>query len=181
MKSVLHLLASGLLAAALFDVQPVHARTSAEQSTSAAKPSSFDQKFVSKAVKGGLAEVELGELASKKGTREDVRKFGQRMVADHGKANAELKSLAKKKGFPVPGNLASESSKKLEKLSKLEGDEFDKAYIKEMLEDHEHDVKEFHEAAAELGDPDLKAFVKETLPVLKSHLQSIKEIENSRH
>ena len=56
-----------------------------------------DQSFVMKAAEGGLAEVELGKLAAQNATSDDVKKFGQRMVDDHGKANDELKSLAQQK------------------------------------------------------------------------------------
>src|SRR5438309_2156957 len=48
-----------------------------------------DQTFVMKAAKGGMAEVELGKLAAQKGSSDQVKKFGQRMVDDHGKANDE--------------------------------------------------------------------------------------------
>ncbi len=50
-----------------------------------------DSMFVKKAAQGGLAEVELGQLATQKAANEEVKKFGQRMVDDHSKANDQLK------------------------------------------------------------------------------------------
>jgi putative membrane protein len=56
-----------------------------------------DTKFVKEAADGGMAEVELGQLAASKASSDDVKKFGQRMVDDHGKANDQLKQLASQK------------------------------------------------------------------------------------
>src|SRR5262245_51865139 len=56
--------------------------------------SSKDRDFIRSAAIGGLAEVELGRMASQKAMSAAVKQFGQRMVTDHGKANDELKALS---------------------------------------------------------------------------------------
>src|SRR5205823_909236 len=61
-----------------------------------------DREFVRKAAEGGLAEVELGQLATQKASSPDVKQFGQRMVNDHTKANDELKEVAQKQGISIP-------------------------------------------------------------------------------
>ena len=63
-------------------------------SCSSAKESA---KFASNAATGGMAEVELGKLAVEKGADPAVKEFGQRMIADHTRANTELKAVAAKK------------------------------------------------------------------------------------
>jgi putative membrane protein len=65
----------------------------------------MDRHFIRKAGEGGLAEVELGKLATEKGQSDEVKKFGQRMVDDHGKANDQLKQLASSKGVELPTDL----------------------------------------------------------------------------
>src|SRR5579872_2657875 len=64
--------------------------------------SSADQKFIKEAAQGGMAEVELGQLAIQNASSEQVKKFGQRMVTDHSKANDQLKELAASKGVTLP-------------------------------------------------------------------------------
>jgi putative membrane protein len=177
-NNLLSLLSMFLVAPALL-LQPVIAEEARTPASTTENVAESDHKFVTKALEGGMAEVKLGKLASEKGSREDVKKFGQRMVDDHGKAGAELQSIAKKKGIAVPAQLSAKDSKRYDKLSKLGGDDFDKAYIDEMVEDHKHDVDEFEKAATKLKDPDLKAFAEKTLPVLKSHLENITEIKKS--
>ena len=51
-------------------------------------------EFAMKAANGGMMEVELGRMAQEKGMSKDVKEFGAMMVADHSKANDELKTLA---------------------------------------------------------------------------------------
>src|SRR6202051_4845966 len=67
--------------------------------------STADRAFVLKAAQGGMTEVQLGQLAVDKGTLQDVKDFGSKMVTDHGKANDELKSIASSKNITVPDKL----------------------------------------------------------------------------
>jgi putative membrane protein len=102
-----------------------------------------DQGFVKEAAIGGMAEVELGQLASTKATNEKVKAFGQRMVADHSKANDELKSLASSKNLTVPASVDAKHKATRDRLAKLSGVAFDRAYVSDMLADHRKDVAAF--------------------------------------
>src|SRR3954469_6172418 len=95
----------------------------------AADLSSQDRKFVEEAAKGGMMEVHMGQIAAQHGMDPAVKKFGERMVKDHGKANEELADLAKKKAVTLPPddpNIANKS------WTKKTGADFDKAYGKDM-------------------------------------------------
>jgi len=129
-----------------------------------------DRKFVEKAASGGLAEVKLGQLAMDKGASPTVKEFGKRMVDDHGKANDELKEIASKKNLTLPTEVDTKQKATYDKLSKLSGSDFDKAYMDAMVKDHDQDVKEFKkEATTTSADPELKAWAEKTLNVLEEH------------
>ena len=128
---------------------------------------------------GGMAEVELGKLAAQKATRGDVKQFGQKMVDDHTKANDQLKQVASKENIPIPDALDSKHQSRIDKLSKLSGDDFDKAYVKDQVKDHQADVREFSLEAQNGTDPNIKAFASETLPTLQEHLQMAKDLSKS--
>jgi hypothetical protein len=64
-----------------------------------------------------------------KSSNEDVKRFAQRMVEDHGKANEELKQLAAKKGVNLPSEPSAKQKAKKERLSRLSGREFDSVYV----------------------------------------------------
>lgn len=128
-------------------------------------------KFATNAAQGGMAEVELGRLATQRAGDVSVREFGARMVADHSRANSELKSIAARKGIQLPAELNSEQKSEMDKLSKMSGAEFDKEYMSAMLEDHQTDVKDFETQSKDGNDPEIKAFAGKTLPTLQQHLQ----------
>ena len=142
---------------------------------------SKDHDFIMDAAMGGLEEVELGRIAAQKGMSDAVKQFGQRMVDDHSKANSELMSLASSKGMTLPTALDEKHQKDVTKLSAMSGAEFDRAYSKMMLSDHNKDVSEFEKQSTKGTDPDLKAFASKTLPTLQEHLQMAKSLPDNQH
>ncbi len=135
-----------------------------------------DKEFVSKAGMGGMAEVQIGNLALQNAASAEVKAFAQRMVDDHSKANAELQQLATTKGLALPTELSGEPKQMLDHLGSLHGADFDKAYMKDMVDDHEKDVAEFDKASTSATDNDLKAWAGKTLPTLKDHLEHAKRV-----
>jgi putative membrane protein len=139
--------------------------------------SSKDYKFVSEAVRGGTTEVELGQLAAQKASTDQARTFGQRMVTDHKRANEELETIASRKGATLPAKLSHSENSEMSRLQKSTGADFDKAYAKHMVKDHETDVKDFEDAAKNLDDAELRAFAQKTLPTLQEHLRMARDLE----
>ena len=139
--------------------------------------SSADRKFMEKAAAGGLAEVQLGQMAAQKATADDVKKFGQRMVDDHTKANDQLKQIATRKGVNLPTEPDSSTRREMDKLSKLQGAAFDREYMKHMVSDHKKDVSEFKSEANRAKDPSVKQFAATTLPTLQQHLELAQSTE----
>lgn len=133
--------------------------------------------FMKKAAEGGMAEVKMGEIAASKAQMPELKAFGQKMVTDHSKANDDLKAVAAKKNATLPTAVSDEQKEGIDKLSKLSGADFDKEYVKMMVDDHEKDVADFQKQADSGSDADIKAFAARTLPVLKSHLEIIKTIQ----
>jgi putative membrane protein len=129
-----------------------------------------------KAALGGLAEVAGGQTAAGTASSADVRNFGSRMVQDHSKANEELKQLATLKGVSLPTQLDAGHKKILDEIAKKTDTAFDKAYMADMVKDHEEDVAEFQKQSTSAQDPDLKIWVTKTLPTLQEHLKMAKAI-----
>ena len=138
--------------------------------------SAEEQQFVKKAAAGGLAEVKLSELADDRASDQKVKDFAVQMVTDHTQANNELKPIAESNKIPVPTKLNSESEVAYKRLEKLSGSKFDAAYIKVMVSDHDKTVSAFEDASSKVKNPDLKAFIDKTLPVLRQHQDHIHEI-----
>ena len=138
-----------------------------------------DDKFVKTAGMDGLAEMKLGALASEKASAEGVKEFGKMMASDHGKANEELKALAAKKGVTIPETLDKKHQQTADKLGKLSGAAFDKAYMNEMVKAHKNAVTLFEGESKNGKDEELKAFAEKTLPTLKTHLEKAEELQET--
>jgi putative membrane protein len=136
-----------------------------------ASPSKADQNFVTKAAKGGMAEVQLGKLAADKASNPEVKNFAQRMVDDHSKANDELKSIANQKNITLPTAVDAKDKATYDRLSRMSGAAFDRAYMQNMLNDHKTDVADFQYEARAGADTDVRTFASKTLPTLQEHLK----------
>lgn len=135
---------------------------------------SEDVEFVLDAAEGGLAEVELGKLAAQRAQNDDVKKFAQRMVDDHTKANEQLKKIADSKSIKLPTDIDTKDKALMQRLEKLNGTAFDRTYMNAMVTDHTKDVNEFKREANAGRDPQVKSFAESTLPTLQEHLQEAK-------
>ncbi|HEX2976404.1 MAG TPA: DUF4142 domain-containing protein [Bacteroidales bacterium] len=138
-----------------------------------------DQGFLNEAASGGMMEVELGRYAQENAVNTRVKNFGAMMVRDHSKANEELKSLASSKSLTLPSSMDEKHMNKVNELKGKTGADFDKEYMKEMVDDHEKDVDEFRKQSENAKDADIKAFAAKTLPILQTHQDSAKAIRDA--
>lgn len=160
--------------------QPMPNQTTPETDSGSNKMmKSADVRFAAKAAQGGMAEVQLGQLAAQKANSPDVKAFGQQMVDDHSKANDQLKSVAAKGNMTLPNTVDSKDEGLYKKLQGLSGPDFDKTYVKAMAKDHQEEVKEFQKEAEKGKDPQIKNFASQTLPILQQHLGKIQSIQSS--
>jgi putative membrane protein len=137
-----------------------------------------DSNFLTKAAEGNMAEVQLGDLAKEKASSSAVKNFAQRMVDDHSRTLAEIQKMAGDKAVTLPDQLTGKFAAVKERLSKLSGAGFDRAYMTDMVSDHREDVKEFEQHAKTGTDPDIKAFAAKTLPVLQEHLRMAEAVHS---
>lgn len=140
------------------------------------KPGAADQGFYQKAAEGGLAEVEAGKLAQKKGNSDAVKKFGAMMVSDHSKANAKLMTIASEKSVKLPTKLSPKHEQEKAKLEGLSGEAFDAAYVQGQIRDHE-ETRTLLQTQIDSGtDAQAKQWAQETLPTVEAHLKQVKAL-----
>jgi putative membrane protein len=133
--------------------------------------STTDATFMTAAARGGLAEVQMGQLAQRNGRSEAVRRFGRQMVEHHGRSNQEMLALAQQKQITPPSTMGAEHQRIHDDLSKLRGGAFDRAYARAMVQDHQEDLRLYQEEAANGTDHDVKAFAARHVPLLQEHLR----------
>lgn len=152
-------------------------RTAAKAGGEAGNVRGADRAFLLDAMEGNKAETELASLAQQKAGGAAVREYAQMLQKDHSTANTKLKSIASEVGAAdnEPA-LKPEHTQLRDRLSKLEGAAFDKAYMAEMVKDHEKDVQKYQKASTSLQHAALKSYATETLPTLKQHLDQARKV-----
>lgn len=137
-----------------------------------------DQSFAKHAATGNMAEVKLGKLAESKGESQTVKDFGKRMVKDHSKADDDLKNAASQANINLPDQPTAKQESAYDRLSKLSGTEFDRAYAHLMLRDHRHDVAQYRMEAKDGKNDAIKDYASQTLPTLEDHLKLAREMNH---
>ncbi len=171
------------VAPALAQTAPMAHSTMAPATTTAPSPgsmgategttklSAMDKKFVMKAAQGGMAEVQLAQLAQQKSQDDTVKKFAQQMIDDHTPANAKLTQLATAKGDTPPADIDAMDQKMMTKLQAEDGKKFDTSYMKGQIKAHKVMLKLFEDESKKGTDADLKSFATDTIPTIQKHIE----------
>jgi putative membrane protein len=141
-----------------------------------------EKAFVTKALEGGDAEVQLGQLAQQKSQSNDVKQFAQKMVSDHTQmADKWFKPVAQQLGVSEPKGPSKKDKKEIAKLQAMSGADFDREYITMMVKDHQQDLKEFKSEADSAQDPNVKQIAEQGSKVISQHLQLIEQIAKAHN
>jgi putative membrane protein len=159
-------------------------------------------QFVHDLMEAGTAEVQLGQLATQRGSSPDVKQFGQMMIQDHTKAGEELTLIAMTYNIPPDTTLSEKHRELMDKLSKMRGAEFDREYISAMIEGHNDVIDKLQsrvdekdrvgvatgqapkdknvkpEPADSHVDASLNQWAADTLPVAKQHFEKANAIKD---
>ena len=138
-----------------------------------------DRQFARDAAITGLSNVELGKLAAEKASSEDVRQFAKQLMDDQTKTNDRLKQVASQQNISIPDALDSKHQSLIDKVAKLSGPEFDKAFLKQQLKEQEAQVRDFSDEAQRGTDPNVKTFAAGVLPNLQQQLEAAKNLNKS--
>jgi predicted outer membrane protein len=146
---------------------------SAAGTATGAKLSTGDEKILKDMAMANMAEVEGGKLAQSKSQSSEVKAFAQQMIDDHTANLNEVKALAQARGVTLPTEPDAKHKAMAAKLEKMSGDAFDKAYMKQAgVQDHKAVHAKLMAASKKAKDPEVKALVDKTEPVVAQHLKS---------
>jgi putative membrane protein len=134
---------------------------------------SQDKAFLMKSSEGGMAEIQMSQLALKKSKNPDVRQYAQKMIDDHTTLLANMKPFATQMGVQPPMKLNPEHMQEMARLKGMSGESFDKEYITAMVGDHHKDLGEFMTERDTTQNADLKTAVAQGTDVIKQHTEMI--------
>jgi putative membrane protein len=140
-----------------------------------------DAAFIQMAAQGGMTEIQLGQLAEQTSKSRAVKAFARHMIKDHTANNDQLKQIATTKGATVPTSLNDQQQATMTKLQGEKGRKFDHDYIASQVQGHEQMLSAFQTEASSGGDPDLKSFAAQTVPVIQEHLKDAEKLAGPMH
>jgi len=130
-----------------------------------------DRDFVKMTAENGLTEIKLGQLAQDHSSSETIKKYGQRVMADHTKMNKELMQIAKSLDMTLPEKLDKKRQDQVDKLSKIKGADFDRAYVKDMISGHQEAIMKYEMEVKNSKNAEVKAWAEKWLPTVREHLK----------
>ena len=136
------------------------------------------QKFLTEAIEGNFAEVEMGKLAQNNGQSDSVRSFGQMLVNDHGAANQKATQAAQSMAVNPPSGPNKKQQADYDKMAKLKGESFDQMFARHMVTDHKKDIAAYQKASKKKDAAG--QYAQESLPTLQKHLEAAQSLSKKR-
>jgi putative membrane protein len=144
-----------------------------------ARQGNMDQKFATKISDMNNFEIQSGRLAQEKAQRDEIKQFAKTTIDDHTQAQQQLQQIAQKKNMQLSQQLMPVHQAMLDELSKLDGQEFERAYLYGQVAGHTKSALKLRDAKNELQDPELKQYAATILPKVQQHLQHSQRLANA--
>lgn len=140
---------------------------------------SMDKAFVKEAIESDIADMRIADLAVQKATRPEVKDFAQSVSSDQTQARAQAEGVAGELGVAVPTDMSAAGNDAYNKLSNLEGADFDKEFLSYMVGRNQGDIEKF-QAAAKSKDSRVAELANGQLPTLQRHLDTAKTLQGNQ-
>ena len=140
--------------------------------------SSQDKSFMDQAAQANASEIRAAFVAEDKAQNPDVKDFGRLMIFDHTEIGADMAALAGRLGVTPPIGPGQQGTQQIDQLERMQGASFDRAYMREQVEDHEKAVALFQKEAKSSNN-EVGNFAKIALPILEQHLALARLIDSS--
>ena len=137
------------------------------------------QAFLKKVAGKQEGQVALGQLAAQQGKNPRVKQYGEEMVVIHRIVGSELRQLATPRGVQLPLEPDDDYKRVRKELSQLSEHAFDRAYMQQVLGDHQNDVNEFEERMQTLDDAEVLRWAHKTLSMLRAHVEDARWVLHS--
>jgi putative membrane protein len=145
---------------------------------SALAQTSADKKFLTEAIQGNYAEVQMGELAQQNAQSEDTKAYGQMLATDHNDANKKAMEAAKSLSINAPAGPNAKQKAAYDKMATMKGAAFDKMFAQHMVADHKEDIAKY-KAASKKQDA-AGQYAQGALPTLQKHLEEAQKLAKQK-
>lgn len=158
------------------DRGPTNFPSRTEPGATTAAAAVADTTFIRQAIRGNALEMRLGRVAQSRTDDSAVEDFARRMVTEHGSMSQQWATLARNSRVTVDTDLGPAEEQTVERLERLSGDAFDRAYIGDMIRYHERDLAAFQQAAATAQSPEVRRLATSGTTTIREHLALARQI-----
>ena len=137
-----------------------------------------DQQFLADTAQGAAHELAISRLAAERARQPTVKSYASMVVSDHQTMNAALRKLARQKGVTLPGSMSTSQRADMLRLQAMSGQDFDRAYARDMVEVNQKDQADTRKEAASTGDPQVKGFIEQFKAMDAKHTQMAEGLQN---
>lgn len=133
-------------------------------------------------------EIDLGKLAASRGGTQAVKSYGEMLVEEHTDSDKKLAALAKETGQTIPQEKMKTEAEKAEKaaqkkhvaaLKQLQGADFDREYLRMMVEGHDKELATIDQRMAEVHNAQLLDLLSATKPMLQHHADEARALQKN--
>jgi putative membrane protein len=135
-----------------------------------------DRKFIREIAADNFLEVSLARLAESKAQSSRVKQLAEQIALDHNRIQDDWLAMAAKNGSPIKSGIGKNHRAKLEKLQKLSGRAFDRAYMTMEVQNHKDYINYFEKEGRSAHSSQVRELVNRDLPTLRSHFLGAKEV-----
>jgi putative membrane protein len=139
----------------------------------------MDKRFLGQVTQASLLNIEMGKLAQAKSSNEAIKEFARKMIADHERGLSIFKKVADRDGVTVDTQLDSKHKERLDKLAKLSGAEFDRAYVKDQVKAYQRMVSYYQSEADNATESVATKMAANMLPAVQKHLNDTKDLNKT--
>jgi len=133
-----------------------------------------DQKFVNEIAQDNILEARLAQLAIDKAQNSAVKQFAQRENSDHTRIQDDWSAMTSNAGLPVQRGIGTKHRQKLEKLQKLSGRAFDRAYMTMEVQNHKDYLDYLQKEGRASNSGVVRNLVDRTIPIFMEHFNNAK-------
>lgn len=131
-----------------------------------------DTQFYTQAMMGGQKEIAASQMEQQQGSNADVKKAAKKIESDHKAFGKKVQAAAGSKVTPPAPESASTAA-----LDGKTGADLDKAYVDEMVTDHQKTIAMFENASKNASTPEAKKLAEAGLPTLRDHLKMAQDLQ----
>jgi len=135
-----------------------------------------DVEFLPRAISCSVAQTKYAELAEKRAADPEVKEFARKLAADHQECTKKLMDFAKDLKLAVVAGVEKDQREMETRLGRLSGNDFDKAYLHEVVTDHEKGIRVARSRLKGDSKAELKSYLEKDVEKMESHLKEARRL-----